>query len=418
MPTYSNPDFFTYVALRTVTRLRNALPQAIQLTLRNEIDRTVEPFLLLADEVLPNSRRSRDLGSDSFTDYVHLLANKGYVKIQTARLADESPVLVEVAPVTGSGLGGTAVTLTGYGFTDAESVTFGGMSATNVVVVDDHTITCDSPAGGPGAVDVVVMVNGQASNAVSFTYEFARPLTDLTFLVKAYPDGALTLSGSEPKDVTAYAAEVGGISLTAEFVTAYWKRQLAAFDGFNVTEDNAGQFCNYRSPAGASGELKAFFTSDGSNNCAAGSLVGVWQPNAVGDSFFSGRTLANLEIRCDSHSGQDKLVFGLRNVGGGMEYVRVPVTLGQMLAFVARWTATHIYLSVNGGAEVSLALAATGGCSNMNSAFEMFGDSGSGENCDGRFLEFGFIDQSVDASYRAALWNYWNQEYPSIGITV
>ncbi|MHC4781006.1 MAG: IPT/TIG domain-containing protein, partial [Planctomycetota bacterium] len=67
---------------------------------------------------------------------------------------------------TGPQAGGTAVTITGTGFhrtialggeadTDA-TVTFDGTAATNVTVVSDTSITCDTPAHAFGDVDVVV----------------------------------------------------------------------------------------------------------------------------------------------------------------------------------------------------------------------------------------------------------------------
>lgn len=57
-----------------------------------------------------------------------------------------------------------SVTITGENFRNCPlgtppQVTFGGVAATDVVVVDQHTITCTCPAGtAPGVVDVVVTV--------------------------------------------------------------------------------------------------------------------------------------------------------------------------------------------------------------------------------------------------------------------
>jgi len=50
-------------------------------------------------------------------------------------------------------------------------VTFGGVSATSIVTVNDTTITCTTPAGAAGAVNVVVTNNwGSATLVSGFTY--------------------------------------------------------------------------------------------------------------------------------------------------------------------------------------------------------------------------------------------------------
>ena len=86
------------------------------------------------------------------------------------------PTLSSVSPTTGSSAGGESVTLTGTGFSDnfagTNTVTFDGNAATNVNVVSDTSITCDTPAGvSCGAVDVVVSNdNGVATLSSAFTY--------------------------------------------------------------------------------------------------------------------------------------------------------------------------------------------------------------------------------------------------------
>ena len=51
------------------------------------------------------------------------------------------PAVTTVSPTSGPSAGGTAVTLTGTDFTTGATVTFGGVAATNVIVVErdlDH----------------------------------------------------------------------------------------------------------------------------------------------------------------------------------------------------------------------------------------------------------------------------------------
>jgi hypothetical protein len=95
----------------------------------------------------------------------------------TALIQRSAPTLrriTAISPATGPRAGGTAVTLTGQGFTAISGVTFGGVSATAIVVVDDSTITCVTPptAKGKIAVDVQVLDGARGSPILpsAFTY--------------------------------------------------------------------------------------------------------------------------------------------------------------------------------------------------------------------------------------------------------
>jgi hypothetical protein len=75
-----------------------------------------------------------------------------------------------INPVTGSEAGGTAVTITGSGFTGSTGVTFDGIAGTAFTVVDDATITVTSPAHAPGPVDVVVEDPAGSSEPLDFAF--------------------------------------------------------------------------------------------------------------------------------------------------------------------------------------------------------------------------------------------------------
>ncbi len=70
------------------------------------------------------------------------------------------PRITRIAPGEGLIAGGTQVTLTGENFDPTARVSFGGVSATNVVFVDSTTLTAVTPPGPVNAppVDVVVQV--------------------------------------------------------------------------------------------------------------------------------------------------------------------------------------------------------------------------------------------------------------------
>lgn len=82
----------------------------------------------------------------------------------TAQLATfayvEALAVESVAPAAGPSAGGTAVTISGRAFADPAQVFFGGMPATDVVVVSATEITATAPAGAAGFVDVVVLAGG------------------------------------------------------------------------------------------------------------------------------------------------------------------------------------------------------------------------------------------------------------------
>lgn len=84
------------------------------------------------------------------------------------------PTFSSCTPNKGPSIGGTAVTITGTGFTSSTSVTFNGVAATSFVVASATSITCVTPAGPiiGGVVNIVInnpMGNTTAANA--FTYE-------------------------------------------------------------------------------------------------------------------------------------------------------------------------------------------------------------------------------------------------------
>ncbi len=85
--------------------------------------------------------------------------------------------VTSVSPVSGSTAGGTAVTITGTSFSGSPSVTFGGVAATSVVVVNSTTITCVTGAHAAGLVTVAV---GSATLANGYTYVVPPALTSLT----------------------------------------------------------------------------------------------------------------------------------------------------------------------------------------------------------------------------------------------
>jgi len=79
-----------------------------------------------------------------------------------------------VSPLVGPKAGGTAVTITGSGFTGATQVSFGPTLASSFVVNSDTTIIATAPASVPSDVDIIVTAPSGVSTANPadiFTYQ-------------------------------------------------------------------------------------------------------------------------------------------------------------------------------------------------------------------------------------------------------
>jgi YVTN family beta-propeller protein len=82
-----------------------------------------------------------------------------------------------VSPNSGALSGGTTVTITGWGFTGATAVSFGGIPATSFTVNSDTTITATAPpAAGIGTVAITVTTpagTSQPERFTNYTYLYA-----------------------------------------------------------------------------------------------------------------------------------------------------------------------------------------------------------------------------------------------------
>ncbi len=92
--------------------------------------------------------------------------------IVTAAIKIDSGItLSNVSPSSGSASGGVGITLTGTGLTSVSDITFGGISATSINVINSTTVTAVTPAHPAGIVDVTVTTpNGSATLSNGYTY--------------------------------------------------------------------------------------------------------------------------------------------------------------------------------------------------------------------------------------------------------
>jgi hypothetical protein len=131
--------------------------------------------------------------------------------------SDEAPPAPAiVSPSSGYAAGGTAFTLTGTDFQPGATVTIGGVPATSVVWISSTSITGVSPAGTPGAQNVVVTNPDDQSVTLVGGFTFVATLT-----VTAITDNVGDTAGGVPVALTgtnftgATGATIGGVALTA-----------------------------------------------------------------------------------------------------------------------------------------------------------------------------------------------------------
>jgi formylglycine-generating enzyme required for sulfatase activity len=112
------------------------------------------------------------------------------------------PAVTGVSPNTGATVGGTSVTLTGTHFTGASSVTFSGIAATNLVVVNATTITCTTPARAASSSSVLVTTPG-GTNAANTLFTYLAPPEDRAspnglFMLRFQSDGNVSVRRTSP----------------------------------------------------------------------------------------------------------------------------------------------------------------------------------------------------------------------------
>ena len=98
-----------------------------------------------------------------------------------------------VSPSSGPQAGGTPVSIRGAGFSGGvQAVRFGGSSATEVVVTSDNAISCITPAGSGGTVDVsVTTAEGTVTLPAGYTY---NPRPQVFFVAPPAGYAGLTVS--------------------------------------------------------------------------------------------------------------------------------------------------------------------------------------------------------------------------------
>ncbi len=187
-----------------------------------------------------------------------------------------APTVTNVNANNGPVGGGTPVTITGTGFVNGATVTFGGVGATNVVVGNSTTITATTPAHAAGAVTVTVtnpdvqsgsLVNGftyTTSVAISFaqvaaatpqssvqvvpvTYPGAQTVGDLNLVVVGWNDTTSTVQSVTDLAGNTYKLAIGPTSGTGLRQSIYYASNIAGGNNtVTVTFNQAAAYPDVR----------------------------------------------------------------------------------------------------------------------------------------------------------------------------
>lgn len=166
-----------------------------------------------------------------------------------------------LSPNTGSILGGTNVTMTGANFqtTGTTTVTFDGVPATNVTVVNDTTITVTTPAHPLGTVDVVVTNPDLQTGTFPGAFTYIPPAPSVTNI---NPDTGPTAGGTNVTITGQYFEPVGTTTVTFDGVSA---TNVVVVNDTTITATT---------PAHAPGPVDVIVTNpDGQNDTLAGGFT-------------------------------------------------------------------------------------------------------------------------------------------------
>ncbi|MGW3955218.1 IPT/TIG domain-containing protein [Streptomyces sp. NPDC004752] len=151
-----------------------------------------------------------------------------------------APIITSLSPTQGPAAGGTAVTLTGSGFTGASSVKFGTNPA-QFTTLSDTTISCTAPAGS-GSSAVTVTAPSGTSNSVTFTYLPTPVIGSITPTQGPTAGGnSVTITGTALSGATAVMFGSHSATITA----------------------NIGTQINVQAPADAAGPVSLTVTTGG-----------------------------------------------------------------------------------------------------------------------------------------------------------
>jgi hypothetical protein len=195
------------------------------------------------------------------------------------------PTVTSVSPNSGSTGGGTAVTIMGTNFVAGATVTFGAgrqggdgsASATNVVIVSPTQITCTTPTGNAGTVNVAVTVNGEIGTLTNgFTYITVPTVSSVS------PSSGPAAGGT--------AVTIAGTNFATGATVAFGS--AAATNAVVVSSTSITAI----TPAGGAGAVTVTVTVSGQGGRLANGFTYIVPPTVTGVSPTSGSTAGGTAV--------------------------------------------------------------------------------------------------------------------------
>src|SRR5579883_652221 len=239
------------------------------------------------------------------------------------------PTFLTVNPNKGSSAGGLSVTITGTNFVVGNTaVTIGGNAATTVVVAGAGSLTCNTPTGVAGQVDVVVTTPfGSATGSNAFTYGNPPTFQSVSPATGSDLGGtAITITG------TGFLAGATGATIGGNAVTSFVVQNDTTITGVTPAGTDGSQPLVVNGPFGSASGTFTYGPPPtvSSTNPATGSDLGGTSVTITGTSFtvpaivdFNGTpatavTVVNgTTITCTTPAGADGLASVLVNTPFG-----------------------------------------------------------------------------------------------------
>ena len=200
------------------------------------------------------------------------------------------PTVTSVSANSGPAAGGTAVTIAGTNFAAGAIVAFGGVGATNVVVVSGTQITVTTPAGNAGAATVTVTNPGAQSVSLVNGFTYAAATTPAIGYVQDNSTASQT-----PQTTVSVAYAAAQVSGDLNVVVVGWNDSSTVVSG--VTDSSGNTYTLAVGPTVQSGyATQSIYYAPNVAQAAAGA-------NTVTVTFASAATFP--DIRILEYSGAD-----------------------------------------------------------------------------------------------------------------